>query len=307
MSEARARRLDSRGQVRSLDRTAIERFRHSRLRADDAARARRPSPLPTTALARCPALARALRRRQQRGRRLCDCPARARRRTGRRVCALSEPAQLAGDAATAWQDFAANRVAPGALRRPPAARGGPRGRCPARHWPRAARHGRATANAIDAVNAAGADPSSRWMFLPGLDGPTGLPPWELAVRADATVTFVGRKLGLYLGDGPDFSGPRRVLRTSASRRQSWTAPVSPARPVCGFSRGQDLPGAAAPARSRPRTRAALATSWSSAAITAWRAPSGLPGRRPSVPAPASSAVATRPANAAPCCRRCARN
>jgi NAD(P)H-hydrate epimerase len=39
----------------------------------------------------------------------------------------------------------------------------------------------------------------------GLDGDTGAPLGE-AIRADATVTFVGMKTGLLVGDGPEFAG-----------------------------------------------------------------------------------------------------
>ncbi len=40
----------------------------------------------------------------------------------------------------------------------------------------------------------------------GLDGDTGTVPGEEAVRAEATVTFVGLKTGLFVGDGPEFAG-----------------------------------------------------------------------------------------------------
>jgi len=39
----------------------------------------------------------------------------------------------------------------------------------------------------------------------GLDGDTGVPLGE-SVRADCTVTFVGLKTGLFIGDGPEFAG-----------------------------------------------------------------------------------------------------
>jgi ADP-dependent NAD(P)H-hydrate dehydratase / NAD(P)H-hydrate epimerase len=39
----------------------------------------------------------------------------------------------------------------------------------------------------------------------GLDGDTGVPLGE-CVRADCTVTFVGLKTGLFIGDGPEFAG-----------------------------------------------------------------------------------------------------
>ena len=39
----------------------------------------------------------------------------------------------------------------------------------------------------------------------GLDSDTGMPLGE-SVRADCTVTFVGLKTGLFIGDGPEFAG-----------------------------------------------------------------------------------------------------
>ena len=39
----------------------------------------------------------------------------------------------------------------------------------------------------------------------GLDSDTGVPLGE-TVRADCTVTFVGLKTGLFIGDGPEFAG-----------------------------------------------------------------------------------------------------
>ncbi len=40
----------------------------------------------------------------------------------------------------------------------------------------------------------------------GLDGDAGTVLGEEAIRADATVTFVGLKTGLFVGDGPEFAG-----------------------------------------------------------------------------------------------------
>jgi ADP-dependent NAD(P)H-hydrate dehydratase / NAD(P)H-hydrate epimerase len=59
-------------------------------------------------------------------------------------------------------------------------------------------------DAIAAINAAG-----RPVF--SLDLPSGLnadsgEPMGIAVRADSTITFVGMKTGLFLGEGPDLSG-----------------------------------------------------------------------------------------------------
>ncbi|MGB8326988.1 MAG: NAD(P)H-hydrate dehydratase [Steroidobacteraceae bacterium] len=58
--------------------------------------------------------------------------------------------------------------------------------------------------AIRAINGAGR-PILALDLPSGLDGDSGLPLAE-AVRADATVTFVGLKSGLFLGDGPRYAG-----------------------------------------------------------------------------------------------------
>ena len=120
-----------------------------------------------------------------------------------RVCALSPPEQMAGDAAVAWHDFQqqggtvlpfdpavladADLVVDALLGigliRPVT---GP------------------LLTAIEAVNAAGR-PVLAVDVPSGLDATTGLPQGA-AVRAELTVTFVGRKLGLYLGEGPAFAG-----------------------------------------------------------------------------------------------------
>jgi ADP-dependent NAD(P)H-hydrate dehydratase / NAD(P)H-hydrate epimerase len=60
------------------------------------------------------------------------------------------------------------------------------------------------AAAIEAMNTAGL-PILALDLPSGLDGDNGRAP-GVAVRATATVTFVGRKLGLYLADGPDLAG-----------------------------------------------------------------------------------------------------
>ncbi|MEO7387753.1 MAG: NAD(P)H-hydrate dehydratase [Gammaproteobacteria bacterium] len=119
------------------------------------------------------------------------------------VCALTDPTRLTGDAATAYRDFIAaggtlqpfdatlladaglvvdailgtglSRPVTGALR-----------------------------TAIEAVNAA-RRPVLAVDIPSGLDAASGLP-LGMAVRADLTATFVGRKLGLYLGDGPAHTG-----------------------------------------------------------------------------------------------------
>ena len=132
--------------------------------------------------------------------------ARLARRAGRdvRVCGFADPSQLTGDAARAWQDFAAeggallpfasqvladadlvvDAILGTGLSRPVTG---------------------ATRTAIEAVNAA-QRPVVAVDIPSGLDATSGHP-LEVAVRADLTVTFVGRKLGLYLGEGPAHTGP----------------------------------------------------------------------------------------------------
>jgi NAD(P)H-hydrate epimerase len=131
--------------------------------------------------------------------------ARLARRAGRdvQVCALADPAALAGDAALAFLEFAGEGggvqpFAPAVLADADlvidALLGIGLGR-PVSGDFRAA---------IEAVNAAGR-PVVAVDIPSGLDATTGLPA-GVAVRADLTVTFVGRKLGLYLGEGPAYAG-----------------------------------------------------------------------------------------------------
>jgi len=121
-----------------------------------------------------------------------------------RVCGLADPAQLTGDAATAWRDFVADggalvpfesqvlaeadlvvdAILGTGLSRPVSG---------------------ALRTAIEAINAA-QRPVVAVDIPSGLDATSGLP-CGVAVRADVTVTFVGRKLGLYLGEGPAHTGP----------------------------------------------------------------------------------------------------
>jgi ADP-dependent NAD(P)H-hydrate dehydratase / NAD(P)H-hydrate epimerase len=119
------------------------------------------------------------------------------------VVALSDPAQLQGDAATAWRDFESaggttQAFAPGmvdasdlvvdallgtGLQRPVS--------------------GEFLA-AIEAINA-GVRPVLALDVPSGLDSTNGTV-LGAAVWADVTVTFVGQKAGLYLGSGPDCCG-----------------------------------------------------------------------------------------------------
>lgn len=119
------------------------------------------------------------------------------------VCALTDPGQLTGDAATAWRDFAAAGgtlvpFAPALLADAGLVVDAILGTGLAR--PVTGELGAA----IEAVNAA-QRPVVAVDIPSGLDATTGLPSGA-AIRADLTVTFVGRKLGLYLGEGPAHSG-----------------------------------------------------------------------------------------------------
>lgn len=66
----------------------------------------------------------------------------------------------------------------------------------------------AARHAIDAINAREAHQGVIAIDLPsGLDADTGMVRGA-AVRADLSISFIGRKLGLYTGQGPDFCGER---------------------------------------------------------------------------------------------------
>ncbi len=119
------------------------------------------------------------------------------------VAALSDPHHLQGDAAQAWKQYerAGGTVVPftaalcaqadllidallgTGLTRPLEG---------------------AWLHAVEAINAAAA-PVIAVDVPTGLDGATGQPS-GVAVQADITVTFIGRKQGLYLGAGPDHAG-----------------------------------------------------------------------------------------------------
>jgi ADP-dependent NAD(P)H-hydrate dehydratase / NAD(P)H-hydrate epimerase len=131
--------------------------------------------------------------------------ARLARRAGRevQVCALADPSQLTGDAATAWREFAAEGVA--LVPFAPQVLGQADLVIDAILGTGLSRPVTGTTRAvIEAINAA-QRPVIAVDIPSGLDATTGLPA-EAAVRADLTVTFVGRKLGLYLGEGPDHTG-----------------------------------------------------------------------------------------------------
>lgn len=131
--------------------------------------------------------------------------ARLARRAGHdvRVCALTDPGLLAADAAMAWRDFVADggtltTFAPGLLHDAGLVVDAILGTGLARPVTGGLRA------AIEAVNAA-RRPVVAVDIPSGLDATTGLAA-GIAVHADLTVTFVGRKLGLYLGEGPAHAG-----------------------------------------------------------------------------------------------------
>ena len=124
---------------------------------------------------------------------------------GLKVVLLSavEPARLRGDAQRAHEDFiaaggvveifAAPRLAAGEVIVDALLGTGLQG--PVRSE---------AAGIISAINIAGKPVLS--LDIPsGLSSDTGLP-LAVAVRADCTITFVGLKTGLYLGDGPEYVG-----------------------------------------------------------------------------------------------------
>ncbi|MCC6172296.1 MAG: NAD(P)H-hydrate dehydratase [Gammaproteobacteria bacterium] len=121
-----------------------------------------------------------------------------------RVLAVADPQGLRGDARRAWQDFVASAglvepfgdpqlLAAGDVVVDAMLGTGLDG--PVRP---------AFAAAIAAVNGCGR-PVFALDIPSGLSGDTGLP-LGAAVRADCTITFIGLKTGLYLGDGPEYCG-----------------------------------------------------------------------------------------------------
>ncbi len=117
--------------------------------------------------------------------------------------ALSPPDKLRGDAAKAWQDF---RDSGGAtFEYSPSVFDGYDLLIDALLGTGLDREVTGSyRDAIDAINTAGR-PVAAVDVPSGLDADRGLP-LGAAVRADLTVTFVGRKSGLYLGAGPDHAG-----------------------------------------------------------------------------------------------------
>lgn len=121
------------------------------------------------------------------------------------VIALADPGRLAGDAATAWRDFQARGGQVLELGEAPfvaadlavdALFGTGLSRAPEGSW----------ARAIELLNGFARSRPVIALDVPsGLDAGSGAVP-GIAVAAALTVTFVGHKLGLYLGHGPDQAG-----------------------------------------------------------------------------------------------------
>jgi NAD(P)H-hydrate epimerase len=118
------------------------------------------------------------------------------------VVALGDPARLAGDARQAWQDF----IAAGGRCEPWSAA------LPASDVIVDALYGTGLARAVEgeaAAMLAAANESGR--PLVAVDIPSGLHAdtgavLGIAARATLTVTFIGRKVGLYVGAGPECTG-----------------------------------------------------------------------------------------------------
>lgn len=120
-----------------------------------------------------------------------------------RALAVSDPRRLAGDARLAWMDCIASGIeaepfSPAAMDIADVVVDAVLGTGLASDVRGAA------AEAIHAINAA-ARPVLSLDVPSGLCADSGRPRGE-AVRADATVTFVGLKTGLFLGEGPDHVG-----------------------------------------------------------------------------------------------------
>lgn len=160
--------------------------------------------------------------------------ARLARQRGRevRVCALVDPAQLTGDAARAFQDYASaggalQPFAPDVLADADLIVDALLGIGLTRPVTGEFR------TAIEAMNAAGR-PVVAVDIPSGLDAGTGLPAGAV-VRADLTVTFVGRKLGLYLGDGPSFTGQVHFADLGVPPEVVDRANLRGKAPLCLFS------------------------------------------------------------------------
>lgn len=161
------------------------------------------------------------------------------------VCALSDPAALKGDAATTFREFiaAGGRLTPfepalltdaglvidailgTGLTRPVDGE---------------------TRRVIEAVNAA--DRPVVAVDVPsGLDAATGHPAGA-AIRAALTVTFVGRKLGLHLGEGPAFSGEVEFTDLGIPHDAVGRAGLAGREPLCLFT-AAELPRLLPPRRA----------------------------------------------------------
>ena len=116
----------------------------------------------------------------------------------------------------------------------------------------------------------------------GLDGDAGTVLGEEAIRADATVTFVGLKTGLFVGDGPEFAGTVFCDDLEISPPPSAAAGAA----AHAHRRGAKSTRPCRAARAR-QTRATSVACSSSAAAAACPARRALQGRRACAWAPAS--------------------
>ena len=268
--------LYSAAQVRALDADAIEQAGHPRLHADEAGR-RGGAALPAHALADGASHRDRVRQRQQRRRRLRAGALRAGRGPHRVGAGGRTPERLEGDARQACAGLPCGRRRSARLRRDAAARAatsssmrcsapGCRGRCVAellRGHPRDQRERQAGVRPRRALGARRRHRRAR------------------AARRcarTATVTFVGLKTGLFVGDGPEFAGT--VFFDDLEARPAPPSAV-PAAPDA-HHRDRDPRGAAAPAahgqQGRLRTRADRRQRQRHAGGSAPRG-RGLPARR----------------------------
>ncbi len=135
------------------------------------------------------------------------------------------------------------------------------------------------AQAIEAINESGR-PVLAVDIPSGLCADTGALLGH-AVRAEVTVTFIGLKLGLFTGEGPDRVGQLVFDDLQAEQEQVAAMPHEAVR-LCPDTLPRLAPSA------RPRTRAVSARCWSSVATWVPAVPRSWPARRRCAVAPAWS-------------------
>ena len=241
--------LYSAAQVRALDAYAIEPARHPRLHADEAGR-RGGAALPAHALADGASHRHRLRQRQQRRRRLRAGALRAGRGSHRLGAGRQRTRTARGRCAPGLRRTTARAAAQVPRLRRDAARGrrGHR-RCAARY--RAVR-ARCAPELLEAHPRHQRQRQAGVRARCALGARRATPAWRCgeAVRADGTVTFVGLKTGLFVGDGPEFAGTVFFDDLELAPAADGAVRAAPERIV----EAEIQRGAAAPARARP-TRA----------------------------------------------------